>query len=618
MRAPATAIPQPPPKPGTPAPVVSICCITYNHERFIAQALDGFLMQQTDFPVEIIIHDDASTDGTATIIRDYIARFPGRIRAVLRTENQYKQGNGIIPMFAAWVRGEYIAICEGDDFWTAPEKLQSQVAYLRANPDCVACCHDTILVDEEGLTTAPSYFQSAQEKFTQADVIGSLLSREPTCSLVFRRSAFLEPLPLWYRRRANDLLHDILLTCHGSLGFINRNWAAYRIHGSGIWSGCRESTRIVELIVRYRLLLEEPYFEEHYRELLLHKIGEFGAQLFTRADAQHEIARLDEIVRAQSGALESTQRERERLAAREQALEEQLAQARSETQKHIDSLKAQLDSTVARYEQSIAELRPQVEQSVQRYEALITPLREQLDQLAATSQEQIALIAVLEQERDRLAAEAIAARNEAARATAAGQQHIDSLKAQLDRTAAENEKTIAALRPQLAETVQRYEAYLAPLKQQLDQLAATSKQQTQHIAVLEKERDRLAAEATAARNEAARATTAGQQHIDSLKAQLDRTVAENEKTIAALRPQLAETVQRYEAYLTPLKQQLEQLAATSKQQTRHIAILETERDRLAARETQLIEESAHYQKVMDEQLGYIKILEAARNQTAST
>jgi len=355
---PPATIPQPPPEPGAPSPVVSICCITYNHERFIAQALEGFLMQQTDFPVEIIVHDDASTDGTAAIIRNYSARFPGRIRAVLRTENQYQQGHSIMPMFAAWVRGEYIAICEGDDFWTAPEKLQSQVAYLRANPDCVACCHDSILVDEEGLTTAPSYFQSSQEKFTQAEVIESLLSREPTCSLVFRRSAFLEPLPQWYRRRPNDLMLDILLTVHGSLGFMPRNWAAYRIHRGGIWSGSRESARIVELILRYRILLEEPYFEEHYRELLLHKIGEFGAQLFTRAEAQHEIVRLDKIVQAQSEALESTQRERERLAAREQALEEQL------------------------------------------------------DQLAATSQEQTTLIAVLEKERDRLAAEAKTAKAE--------------------------------------------------------------------------------------------------------------------------------------------------------------------------------------------------------------
>jgi glycosyltransferase involved in cell wall biosynthesis len=346
--------------------VVSICCITYNHERFIAQTLNGFLMQQTDFPIEILVHDDASTDGTASIIRDFVARYPNRIRAVLRAENQYQHGRSIMPMFAEWAKGEFIALCEGDDYWTAPQKLQTQVTYLRANPDCVACCHDAVLVDEEGKTLASSYFQSAKEKFDQADVISSVLSREPTCSLVFRRSAYHAPLPQWYLRRPNDLMLDILLTCHGSLAFINSNWAAYRIHSGGIWSGSRESARIVELILRFRILLEEPYFVERYRELLLRKIGEFGSQLFTRTDAQHEVSRLDGIIRTQSEALESRQRECTRLAEREGELEGTLERTRSEAQQHIHALKAQLDT------------------------------------LAATAQQQRNHIAVLEKERDRL------------------------------------------------------------------------------------------------------------------------------------------------------------------------------------------------------------------------
>jgi glycosyltransferase involved in cell wall biosynthesis/ribosomal 50S subunit-associated protein YjgA (DUF615 family) len=511
----------------SPPPVVSICCLAYNHEQFIEQALASFLGQQTEFPVEIIVHDDASTDRTAEIIREIVNRHPGRIHAILRTENQLQQGRGIMPMFADWAQGEFIAVCEGDDFWTAPDKLQTQVSYMRANPDCTACCHDSSVVDENGDTVKGSYFRPTKEKYTQAEIIGTLLSQEPTCSLLFRRSAFLPPLPGWYLRRPSDLFLDILLSEKGHLGFIDRNMAAYRIHENGIWSGCRESTRIVELILRYRILLEEPYFVEHYRELLLRKIGEFGAQLFTRADTQHEVSRLDEIVRAQSETLKSTQHERERLATREEELEEQLAQVRSEAQHHIDFLKAQIDYTV------------------HHYEGYLTPLKQQLDQLATTAQQQANHIAVLEKERNRLTAEADSARNETARRASDSQKHIDALLAQLD------------------------------------QLAVTSQEQTKFIATLERERDRLTAEADSARAETARRASDSQRHIDALLAQLD------------------------------------QLTATAQEQAKLIATLERERDRLGAREKQLNSETSHYLDVIEEQLRYIKVLEAGRNRPAS-
>ena len=102
-------------------PTVSICCITYNHAPYIRSALDGFLMQETDFAYEILIHDDASTDGTADIIREYTARYPDIIKPILREENQYSKGISNISIFNfPRARGEFIAMCEGDDYWTDP------------------------------------------------------------------------------------------------------------------------------------------------------------------------------------------------------------------------------------------------------------------------------------------------------------------------------------------------------------------------------------------------------------------------------------------------------------------------------------------------------------------
>lgn len=132
--------------------MVSIRCITYNHEKFIKDALEGFLMQKTDFPFEILIHDDASTDRTEEIIRDYQVNYPELIRAVYQTENQYSKGLNYWPRnLYRMARGKYIALCEGDDYWTDPLKLQKQVDFLEAHPECSICCHKVLINNMNGL-----------------------------------------------------------------------------------------------------------------------------------------------------------------------------------------------------------------------------------------------------------------------------------------------------------------------------------------------------------------------------------------------------------------------------------------------------------------------------------
>jgi glycosyltransferase involved in cell wall biosynthesis len=122
-------------------PLVSICCITYNHEGFIRDALEGFIAQKTVFPFEIIIHDDASTDRTPEIINEYTTRYPDLIYPLLQKENQYSKNNGslLVNFVMPKVRGKYIAICEGDDYWTDPYKLQKQTHFLETNPEYAVC-----------------------------------------------------------------------------------------------------------------------------------------------------------------------------------------------------------------------------------------------------------------------------------------------------------------------------------------------------------------------------------------------------------------------------------------------------------------------------------------------
>lgn len=150
---------------GTKLPLVSVCCITYNHEKYIRDAIEGFLMQKTTFPVEILIHDDASTDKTAQIVKEYAENHSDLIITIFQTENQYSQGIKPWPNFVfPRARGKYIALCEGDDYWTDPLKLQKQVDFLEENSDfglihtnCVNIKNDTFLKNNNNENVKDGY-----------------------------------------------------------------------------------------------------------------------------------------------------------------------------------------------------------------------------------------------------------------------------------------------------------------------------------------------------------------------------------------------------------------------------------------------------------------------------
>jgi glycosyltransferase involved in cell wall biosynthesis len=130
--------------------MVTIRCITYNHEPYIRQALDGFVMQKTKFRFEAIVHDDVSTDSTASIIREYAERFPDIIKPIFETENQYSKADGSLTrVLDAATRGKYIAFCEGDDYWTDPFKLQKQVEFLESHSDYSCCLSHYICYNEK-------------------------------------------------------------------------------------------------------------------------------------------------------------------------------------------------------------------------------------------------------------------------------------------------------------------------------------------------------------------------------------------------------------------------------------------------------------------------------------
>ncbi len=150
-------------------PLVAIQCITYNHEPYIRDALEGFAMQKTNFPFVAIVHDDASTDKTAEIIREYAEKYPDIIKPIFETENQYSKKDGslgrIMKEAIATTRAKYIAMCEGDDYWTDPLKLQKQVDFLESNPDYGMCYSDFDIIIAKSGKTYKSLMKNYPTKF---------------------------------------------------------------------------------------------------------------------------------------------------------------------------------------------------------------------------------------------------------------------------------------------------------------------------------------------------------------------------------------------------------------------------------------------------------------------
>ena len=166
-------------------PLVSIQCLVYNHEPYLRQCLDGFVMQKTNFKFEAIVHDDVSTDGSAEIIREYAERFPSIIKPIYETENQYsKQDGSLNRIMREACKGKYIALCEGDDYWIDPLKLQKQVDFLEANPDYgLIYTRTKHLYEDQSLVVEPI--------MSECDTI-SLLERNPirTLSILFSASLY--------------------------------------------------------------------------------------------------------------------------------------------------------------------------------------------------------------------------------------------------------------------------------------------------------------------------------------------------------------------------------------------------------------------------------------------
>ncbi len=224
-------------------PLVSICCLTYNHEPYIRECLEGFLMQKCEFTFEVLIHDDASTDGTAKIIKEYETKYPEIIKPIYQNENQYSKREGSLSLRYNFPRakGVYIAMCEGDDYWTDPFKLQKQVSFLEANNQYSVCWH-RYQVSQNGKITGRILPEISDDfVITKSNFFDKWYTK--TLSVVFRKKALSKiDFSKYNNFKDSTLFYEFLKQGYGlCFKFVG---GIYQNNSTGIWSSLSEKLQL--------------------------------------------------------------------------------------------------------------------------------------------------------------------------------------------------------------------------------------------------------------------------------------------------------------------------------------------------------------------------------------
>ncbi len=239
-------------------PMVSVFVLAYNHGKYIAQTLDGILMQNVTFDYDIVVGEDCSTDNTRSILLSYAEKHPQRFKLILHEKNVGGLQNVISTLGAC--RGKYVAFCEGDDYWTDPNKLQKQVDFLEANPAFSFAFHDCLILRQESGKTHRRIGERSID--TVVDLKSALIENNmPTASMVCRNILDVNELPQWFLHTSKGDYGFVVLLAERGLGkYFPEAMSVYRIHGGGVWSSKSTDYTYAEAVKFFSFLLE--YFED--------------------------------------------------------------------------------------------------------------------------------------------------------------------------------------------------------------------------------------------------------------------------------------------------------------------------------------------------------------------
>ena len=288
--------------------MVTIRCITYNHEPYIRQCLEGFVMQKTNFRFEAVVHDDASTDGTAAIILEYAEKYPDIIKPIIETENLYSKHDGSLDrIMDEHTQGKYIAICEGDDYWTDSLKLQKQVEFMETHTDC-ALCHTgfTYLYQKIGLFEE-SFLESRrnlQLLQNTNNLIPYILDgnqyRIQTCSVLYRNESYKKIENLYNAQKTLFLMGDTQLWCFlntvGNICFLDESMCVYRLNeGSATISKSIRGRKFFDLssskmrVYMSRILKRPEQERQKFEDTLKQRIMDYALYDKSVLEAYHPL-----------------------------------------------------------------------------------------------------------------------------------------------------------------------------------------------------------------------------------------------------------------------------------------------------------------------------------------
>lgn len=258
--------------------MVTVYCTTYNHEKYIRDALDGFVMQETNFQFEVLVHDDASTDGTAKIIKEYEEKYPSIIRGIYQKENLFsKKVDRTYKFMLPATNGKYIALCEGDDYWTDKKKLQAQVDYMESHPECSLVAHEAIIsIESTGEEKRYTNYDFHKNGEISVDQIINDQWFFPTASMMFAADFFYRNKEFLTTHPYYDYLLKIMLAIEGKIYVIPRVMSVYRMGTSGSWTNrvANNNEKYIkheEVAVRNLLALDE-YSDYKYHKQLYHAV----------------------------------------------------------------------------------------------------------------------------------------------------------------------------------------------------------------------------------------------------------------------------------------------------------------------------------------------------------
>ena len=253
---------------------VCVLLLTYNHEEWIAQAVESVLVQETTFDYEIVIIEDCSTDSTRTIVVDYEQRYPEKIRLMLSERNRCDNTDFVAAFQNS--SSQYVAWLDGDDYWTSPYKLQRQVDFLDTHPDYAICFHSVTILYENG---SHEFWDRTEGKPKETSTLDDLWEGNfiPGCSSMLRKDS-VGKFPEWYRTaKWADWALYVLAAQHGKIGYIHEVMGAYRVHSGGYWSGLSEIQKLEEAIAFYEIMDANLNFE--YRETIRSKVAKLEGEL---------------------------------------------------------------------------------------------------------------------------------------------------------------------------------------------------------------------------------------------------------------------------------------------------------------------------------------------------